>query len=152
MKKLGVRKGLSSIIAGAILLTATVMMGTGLVTWSNTNLTSYQASLTNSYSSNVNKLNENLVIENVWFVNSPKSLSVALTNVGNEGLNVTDIKLQTSSSIQDTPQKAIIMPKQQITIQIGSVSNPYIWQSKVPITITATTVRGSIFTTQVMPP
>src|SRR5207249_2803158 len=127
MMKVRARKALSSVIAGAMLLTATVMMGTGLVSWSNTNLTSYQASLTNSYSTNVNKLNENLVIENVWFVNAPKSLSVALTNVGNEGLNVTDIKLQTSSSTQDTSQKAIIMPKQQTTIQIGNATNPYIW-------------------------
>jgi len=146
------RKGISSVIAGAILLSATVMMGTGLVSWSHSNLTSYQASLTNTYSTNVNKLNENLVIENVWFVNNPKSLSVTLTNLGTEGLNVTDIKLQTSSSTQDTSQKSIIIPKQQITIQIGSASSPFLWQSKVPITITATTVRGSIYTTQVMPP
>ncbi len=151
MMKVRARKALSSVIAGAILLTATVLMGTGLVSWSNTNLTSYQASLTNSYSTNVNKLNENLVIENVWFVTNPQSLRVTLTNVGNEGLNVTDIKLQTSSSTQDTPQKAIIMPKQQTTIQIGNSTSPYLWQSKVPITITATTVRGTIFTTQVMP-
>ncbi len=152
MMKLRARKALSSIIAGAILLTATVIMGTGLVSWSNTNLTSYQTSLTNSYSSNVNKLNENLVIENVWFVNSPKSLSIALTNIGNEGLNVTDIKLQTSSSALDSPQKTIILPKQQTTVQIGNSISPYIWQSQVPITITVTTVRGSIFTNQVMPP
>ena len=152
MQKLRARKGISSVITGAMLLSATVMMGTGLVSWSNTNLTSYQASLTNSYSTNVNKLNENLVIENVWFVNNPQSLRVTLTNLGNEGLNVTDIKLQTSSSTQDTPQKAIIMPKQHTDIPIGDAINPYIWQSKVPITITVTTVRGSIFTTQVMPP
>ena len=151
MMKVRARKALSSVIAGAILLMATVLMGTGLVSWSSTNLTSYQASLTNTYSTNVNKLNENLVIENVWFVNSPQSLRVTLTNIGNEGLNVTDIKLKTSSSTQDTPQNAIIMPKQQTTIQIGSSGSPYLWQSKVPITITATTVRGTIFTTQVMP-
>src|SRR5437899_9937246 len=138
MKKLRARKGISSIIAAAILLSATVVMGTGLVSWSNTNLTSYQASLTKTYSGNVNKLNENLVIENVWFVNNPKSLSVTLTNVGTEGLNVTDIKLQTSSSTQDTPQNAIVLPKQHTTIQIGSASSPYLWQSKVPITMTAT--------------
>ncbi len=153
MKKLRARKALSSVIASAILLSSIVVMGTGLVNWSNANLTSYQASLSNTYSTNVNKLNENLVVENVWFYNLPyKHLSVALTNIGNEGLNVTDIKLQTSSSTQDTPQKAIIVPEQQTTVQIGSASSPYLWQSKVPITITATTVRGSIFTTQVMPP
>ena len=57
MMKVRARKALSSVIAGAILLTATVMIGTGLVSWSNTNLTSYQASLTNSYSTNVNYTN-----------------------------------------------------------------------------------------------
>src|SRR5690242_15704513 len=103
MKKLRARKALSSVIAGAILLSATVMMGTGLVSWSHTNLTSYQASLTNTYSTNVNKLNENMAIENVWFVQNPKSLNVTLTNLGSEGLNVTDIKLQSSSSTVDIP-------------------------------------------------
>ncbi len=152
MKKLRARKALSSVIASAILLSSIVVMGTGLVNWSNANLTSYQASLSNTYSTNVNKLNENLVIENVWFYNLPqKYLSVTLTNVGNEGLNVTDIKLQTSSGTTDIPlQIATIVPKQQYTVS-QPVSN-YNWQSKVPITITATTVRGSIFTTQVMPP
>src|SRR5437879_11755602 len=135
MMKVRARKALSSVIAGAILLTATVMMGTGLVSWSNTNLTSYQASLTNSYSTNVNKLNENLVIENVWFVTNPQSLRVTLTNVGNEGLNVTDIKLQTSSSTQDTPQKAIIMPKQQTTIQIDNNTRTHLSHMQAVITI-----------------
>jgi len=145
------RKGISSIIAAAILLSATVMMGTGLVSWSHTNLTSYQASLSNTYSTNVNKLNENLVIENVWFVKNPRSLNVTLTNLGTEGLNVTDIKLQSSSSTQDIPLYTVtIVPKQQYTV-FQPVTN-YNWQSNVPITITATTVRGSIFTTQVMPP
>src|SRR5437867_10549843 len=111
MQKLRARKGISSVITGAMLLSATVMMGTGLVSWSNTNLTSYQTSLTNSYSTNVNKLNENLVIENVWFVNNPQSLRVTLTNLGNEGLNVTDIKLQTSSSTQDAPQRLQIVDR-----------------------------------------
>jgi len=145
------RRGISSVIAGAILLSATVMMGTGLVSWSHTNLTSYQASLTNTYSTNVNKLNENMAIENVWFVQNPRSLNVTLTNLGSEGLNVTDIKLQSSSSTVDIPLNTVtMMPKEQHTVFKPTTN--YNWQSKVPITITVTTIRGSIFTTQVMPP
>lgn len=143
------RRGLSSIVTSAILLSATVTMGTGLVNWSNSNLASYQKSLSDTYSSNVNKLNENLIVENVWFVSNPsKSLNVTITNTGTIGLNVTDIKLV--SSAQTTDFKFIhggIVPENQ-----NSTLLSYNWQSKVPIQLTVTTSRGSTFTSQVMPP
>lgn len=143
------RRGLSSIVTSAILLSATVTMGTGLVNWSNSNLASYQKSLSDTYSSNVNKLNENLIVENVWFVSNPsKSLNVTMTNTGTIGLNVTDIRLVSSTQTADF--KFIhgeIVPENQ-----NSTLLSYNWQSKVPIQLTVTTSRGSTFTSQVMPP
>ena len=148
MSGLKTRRAISSVITSAILLTATTLMGTGMVSWSNTNLSAYTTSLSNTFSNNINSLHENLVIENVWFGNNPsKFLDVALTNTGSIGLNVTDIKLTSSVSSLDVPSKIIVFPKHQSVTQIL-----YDWSSNVPITVTITTSRGTIFTSQVMSP
>jgi archaellum component FlaF (FlaF/FlaG flagellin family) len=124
-------------------------MGTGIVSWSNSNLTSYQKSLSDTYSSNVNKLNENLIVENVWFGSVPsKFLNITMTDNGAVGLNVTDIKVITSTQTSDFKfTHGAIIPQHPNSTLIN-----YNWQSKVPIQLTITTSRGSIFTSQVMPP
>lgn len=142
------RRALSSIITSAILLSATTLLGTGMVTWSNSSLSSYETSLANTFSTNVNKLNENLSIEKVWFGSGPKFLNVTTTNVGTIGVNVTQISLKTSTTTTDIPfTHSGIMPQKQNSTKII-----YDWQSGNPIQITITTARGTIFTTQVMPP
>lgn len=143
------RRGLSSIVTGAILLTATALMGTGVVSWSNTNLSNYKTSLSDTFSTNVNSLHEDLVVENVWFGNNPsKFLNVTITNTGTVGLNVTDVKLTSSISSLDIPSShTSLIPKHQNVTKIT-----YGWSSNVPITITVTTSRGSVFTSQVMSP
>ena len=143
------RRALSSIITSALLLTATVITGTGMVTWSNSSLSGYETVLANTFSTNVNKLNENLSIENVWFGSSPsKFLNVTTTNVGTIGVNVTKISLKTSTTTTDIPfTHSGIVPQKQNSTKII-----YNWQSGNPIQITITTARGTIFTTQVMPP
>lgn len=143
------RRALSSIVTSAILLTATVLTGSGMVNWSNSSLSSYETALSNTFSTNVNKLSENVSIENVWFGSSPsKFLNVTTTNVGTIGVNVTNISLKTSTTTTDIPtHHSGIMPQKQNSTKII-----YNWQSGNPIQITITTARGTIFTTQVMPP
>ena len=143
------RRALSSIVASAILLTATVLTGSGMVTWSNSSLSSYETALSNTFSTNVNKLNENLSIENVWFGNDgQKFLNVTTTNVGTIGVNVTNISLKTSTATTNMPfTHSGIIPQKQNSTKIY-----YTWQSGNPIQITITTARGTTFTTQVMPP
>jgi hypothetical protein len=142
------RRALSTVITGAIMLTVTVVMGTGLVSWANSNLTTYQQTISNAFVSNVNKLSENLVIEHVWFGSNPsKFLNVTITNIGTEGANVTDIRLVSSSQTSDfTFSHTGIVPNHQNSTLIY-----YNWTSKVPIQVVVTTSRGSIFLSQVMP-
>ncbi len=152
MRQLGrTRRALSSIVTSAILLTATAVMGTSLVNWSNSNLTSYQNSLSTTFATNVNKLNENLVIENVWFgtdQSNNKFLNITMTNTGLMGLNVTDIKLVSSAQVSHiTFTHSGIVPNKQNSTLIY-----YNWQSKVPIQIAVTTTRGTTFNSQVMSP
>ena len=143
------RKALSSLISTVLLLSATTMTGTGLVSWANVNLSSVETHLTNTYTTNVNTLNENLIVENVWFGNNPsKFLNMTITNTGKIGLNVTDIKLTSSGKTLDIiSHHTALFPNQQNTTKIT-----YAWLSKVPIQITVTTARGSVYTSQVMAP
>jgi archaellum component FlaF (FlaF/FlaG flagellin family) len=146
----GTRRGLSSLITTTILLTATVMMGTGLVNWSNSGFKSGQISIASTASTNSNQINEDLAIENVWFGTNPsKFVNVTLTNIGSIGLNVTDIKIINSAqqAFDHTyTHSAILSQKQNSTVIF------YNWQGGSPIQIVVTTSRGSIFQTQVLHP
>ncbi|MEX0911197.1 MAG: hypothetical protein WDZ43_03600, partial [Nitrosopumilaceae archaeon] len=61
------RRGLAGVVTGAILLSAVGILGSGLVSWTNSNLSTHQQVLDSSYSKATNKINEFLIIENVWF-------------------------------------------------------------------------------------
>lgn len=153
MKHLGTsRRGLSAIITGAILLTATVVMGTGLVSWSNSKLVNFESLLATSSGALTNKVNENLLIENVYFCytacNSlfqPKVINITLTNSGNVGLNVTQIKAANYSWVLSPPVS--LLPLKSYTFQ-----QHFYWVSKTSYPISVTSARGSIYSTQVAPP
>ncbi|HJU14142.1 MAG TPA: hypothetical protein VJ792_06750 [Candidatus Nitrosotalea sp.] len=167
MRGLKSRRGLSSIITSAMLLTAVGVMGTSIVGWSNSNLKTYETSLQNSTATYGNKISENLSIENVAFCATSPScdngqsnpgVNVTLTNTGNLYLKITRIQFNstdyTSKAVNvggSSPAVSLpanIPPKQSILLDIS----PFTWHSKSVSTITVTTSRGSIFTTQVSPP
>jgi hypothetical protein len=155
--KLFVKKsgGISTVVGTALMLSAVAILGSTIVMWSNSNLGSYETKLASTSTSNANKFNEYLSIENVWFcknscphgITAPAT-NLTLTNVGSVGLNVTQIKLSSTSSAQTfSVTNGGITPARSYMWE-----QTYTWQSKVPITISATTARGTIFTTQVTPP
>ena len=143
------RRGIATIITSAILLTAVAVMGSGVVAWSNSNLFGHERALDTTYSTNVNKINEYLTVENVWFGTSPtKFVNITMNNPSSIGLNVTQIQIKTSTDTfnqQFTNQP--VFPKNSTSIQFS-----YPYTSNVPISIYITTARGSIFTTQALPP
>ncbi len=148
------RRGLSTIVMTAIMLTAVVILGTSLVAFSNSKLTTFETGLASSASDKTNKINENLLIENVWFCNlciiSPPPLhtgvNVTLTNAGHVGLTITQIKINNPNYVYPV-SNTIIFPGKSSSWLLD-----YPWQSKVPINIYVTTARGLIYTTQVAPP
>lgn len=144
------RRGISALITSTILLCATVMMGTGLVNWSNSDLKVYQNSVASTSSNNSNQINEDLTIENVWFGTSPsKFVNITMTNTGGVGLNVTDIKIINSAqqTSDHTYSHSSILSHKQNSTQIF-----YNWQGGTPLQIVVTTSRGSTFQTQAMHP
>lgn len=139
-------------VTGAIMLTAVALMGTGVVSWSNTNLFAHQQSLQSTYSSSINKINEDLKIENVWFAKKPpqfleKFLNVTVSNLGNVGVTVTKIELINSTHSIAYPYNWEILPKKSDSKLITNE-----WGNGALIDVVVTTDRDSIFRTQVLPP
>lgn len=159
MKRIGSsRRGLSTIVTAGIMLSAVAVLGSAVVTWSNGNLKAYETILSNTVATNTNKINEFLIVENVWYCKSvcpsvpssttPPAINITLTNKGNIAVSVTDIKIVNSSKTIDIPINNIqILPAKSYSWQ-----TTYYWHSNIPINIYATTAHGSIFTTQVAPP
>lgn len=139
------KRGLSTVVTTAILLSAVSIMGIYLVGWSNSSLLNQQLNLENSFNDKLNKLNEDIFIENVWFNDDPYTVNVTINNVGVIGLNVTQIKLVNSS---DTAIFVItdggVLPKNTYSFQ-----DTYVWLKNEIIDIYVTTARDRIFTTQV---
>jgi len=142
------RPGLASIVTTAIMLASIAIMGSGVVVWGKSNFSTNEMVVASSTETSVNRINENLVIEKIWFGTNPqKFVNITMTNNGNVGLDITQIQFSTSTTnkqFQFNDQE--ILPKNTNSIQI-----PYVYSNNVPINILITTARGSIFSTQASP-
>jgi len=144
------RRALATVVTSGILLSAVAVMGSMLVAWSNTAFTTEQTKLNIAYSDGVNKLNEFLVIENVWFGNdtSTKFLNVTISNVGNVGLTVTKITLDDSiDKLESIISNGGIIRNDNFSTEIT-----YDWKITSPIEITITTEKGLTYKTYAMGP
>ncbi|MGI0027286.1 MAG: hypothetical protein ACREAD_05540 [Nitrosopumilaceae archaeon] len=153
MRRFTSRRGLSTVVTTALMLTAVAILGSTIVAWSNNNLKLYEIALDSTASSNTNKINEFLTIENIWFckttcpVSGAPAVNVTLTNGGNIGLNVIDMKLVNTTKTLDVPLNVLIKQGTSYSWQKKYQSN-----SNIPITIYVTTARGTIISTQVVHP
>ena len=147
------RRGLSTVVTGAILLSAVAIMGTGLVSWSQSNLLEKQISLENTFATNINRLNENVVIENVWFGDGNPSnfINYTITNIGNIGLNVTEIEIRNSTSGASLV-KYLITDGGIFPTESYSLNQTYPWITNTAYNIEVTTERESIVIEQVLAP
>jgi len=138
------RRGLATVVTTAILIAAVSIMGVMLVGWSNSNLITKQTNLESSFNDKMNKLNEDLLVENIWFGTSPNIVNVTLNNVGSVGLNVTNIYIKNST---DTLSFSFIdggiLPSNSYSIQ-----ETYNWNSGETVDFSIITNRGNIFTFQ----
>jgi len=144
------KRGLSTVVVSGMLIAAVAIMGSAVVSWSNSNMMTHQQSLETTYSTNVNKIKEYLTIENVWFGGTTpanKFVNITFNNAGSIGLNVTEVQLVTSTSTTEFSfTNGGIFPS-----KANSTQESYNWQDGVPIDLIVTTSRDSIFRTQVTP-
>jgi len=143
------RRALATVVSTGILLSAVAVMGSMMTAWSNSIFANEQNELNEVYSEGINKLNEFLVIEHVWFGNNPnKFLNLTMSNAGNVGLNVTKITLDNSIDKTDL----IITNGGIVLNDIFSTEITYNWTTTEPIQVSITTEKGSLYQTYVMGP
>ncbi len=143
------RAGIASIVSSAILLVSVLLLGTSAVLWQNSNLSSQQADLINSYSTKINKIKESLSIEKIWFGTVPqKFINITMTNQGSLGINVTQVQFSTSSGTSQFP----VINQLILSKQTGSVKIKYSYLDNILTSVVITTSRGATFSTSVLPP
>ncbi|MDE1762834.1 MAG: hypothetical protein KGH88_01135 [Thaumarchaeota archaeon] len=155
------RRGLATIITTALMLTTVAVLGSALVAWSNGNLKVFETALSTTASNDTNKITESLSIENIIFCHSCNTtngnnvINVTLTNTGTVGVTVNQIQVNGTVINHYSPSRASlpasILSQKSYTIS-AELPTGTIWKSKSPDTITVTTARGSIYTTQGAPP
>lgn len=138
------RRGIATVVTSVILLSAVSIMGVFLIGWANTNLYTKEVALEATFSTKMNKLNEELVVEKIWFGTSPNIVNVTITNIGSIGFNITSIEIKNSTSIlYFTISDGGIAPRDDYSIQ-----ETYNWNSGEVVDFTIITNRGNIFTSQ----
>ncbi len=152
MNRRGYRRALSTVVTSVILLSAVAIMGTMVVTWANMKLGSQEEALTVTFNKSINRLNEDFIVENVWYDYVLNNVNVTITNVGIIGLNVTEIKFTDSSDYSNLATLSItdggILVQESFNTNVtysgltsGDVFN-----------VVVTSERGNIIQKQVLPP
>jgi len=150
MNRRGYRRALSTVVTGAILLSAVAIMGIMVVGWANTNLTKHQIDLAETFADHYNKINEKMLIEHVWFGNTGPSINITMNNIGTIGLNVTTIKITNITSSQEYSY-----PYTDSGIVTGntlSINQTFGWITNIPYEILITTGRDTQFRTESLSP
>jgi hypothetical protein len=147
------RRALASVVTSAIILSAVSIMGVMMLAWSNTSLATQKQEIEEVFSTQTNKINEDLIFENIWFSTTcpGNCINVTMSNVGTLGLNVTEIKLIDGTTLAELQifsyTDAGIVPSGTF-----STNATYSWVSGEDYDITVLTERGNQFTTQVIAP
>jgi len=143
------RRALATVVSTGILLSAVAVMGSMMTAWSSSIFATEQHNLSTVHSDGLNKLNEFLVIEHVWFGSGPpKFINMTMSNVGDVGLNVTKIILDNSVDRTDlTVTDGGIVRNDEYSSKIF-----YNWTTTEPIHISVITEKGSLYQTHVMGP
>lgn len=146
--RIGTKRALSELPSAAILLFAVAVMGIGLLAWSNQTLSLSALELTNSYDNKINRLSEEILIEQVWFGtgSSNKFVNVTLSNISNIGITLTEIELVNSTKTHTITTTQSLLPGDTYSIE-----EVYVWTSNDPVDVTVITARENHFKTQVSP-
>jgi len=147
------RHALANVVTSAIILSAVSIMGVMMLQWSNTSLTTQKQQIEETFSTQTNKVNEDLIFDNVWFSSTcpGKCVNMTMSNVGTLGLNVTMIKLINGTTLSELKilnyRNGGIKPSSSF-----STNATYSWKSSGNYAITVFTNRGNQFTTSVIAP
>ena len=151
------RRGLATIVTTGILLAATSILGASMLAWSHSELSVHQLEIEEVFNTQMNKINENMLIENIWFALPAgdmdyNHLNVTFSNIGILGLNVTSIQITNVTAGNTTSFDYDFTDIGMIKSAIISKNVTYPWQSDDEIDVLIITNRGNQFITQVVAP
>lgn len=149
------RRAIANVVASAIVLSAVSIMGAAMLGWSNSNLAIQKQEIEDTFSTQMNKINEDLVFDNVWFSTTcpGNCINVTMSNVGTLGLNVTEMKFINGTTLLDL-QNFYYADGGIVPFDTFSTNATYSFatNSGDKINIVVFTERGNQFTTQVISP
>lgn len=89
------RRGISTVVTSAMLISAVSLMGTFLASWSGTSFEAQRLSIARSVDDRVNQIRESFVVEDAWFFANAtgKYAKVTVRNTGDVAIKVSAIYL-----------------------------------------------------------
>jgi len=146
--RIGTKRALSEIPSAVMLIFAVAVLGIFLVTWSEQSLNLSAMELTDSYDNKINRLSEEILIDQVWFGtgSSNKFVNVTLTNISDIGITLTEIELVNSTKTHTITTTQNLLPGDTYSIE-----EVYVWTSGTPVDVTVITARENQFKTQAAP-
>ena len=142
----GSRRGISTVISQAILITTVTAIGLAADSWSQSMTSAHETSLGTQYDTAINKIKESLALEKYWYDTPNQKLNLVFKNTAEIGIVITQIQIQGSSGqTYDLTQAQI----DQGGFYTATV--PYRWMGD-PFDIQVSTSRGSIFTFHITAP
>jgi len=132
-------------------------MGVMMLAWSQTSMLEQKIEIEEIFTTQINKINEDLLFENIWFAlpagsMSNNHLNVTLGNIGILGLNVTTIRVTNVTSGNTTYFDHQYTDFGIVKSGVISKNVTYPWQSGDELNILVFTNRGNQFITQVVAP
>lgn len=149
MSRITTHRGISEIPSISMLMFAAAILGTFLLIWGNQTLNLGALELTETFDNNVNRLSEEILIEQVWFGTgfTSKFVNVTLSNISNIGITITEIEFVNSTDTHTiTVNKNIFNNGTSLTLEEN-----YVWTSGEVVDVTVFTARENQFKTQVAP-
>jgi len=145
------------VVTSAILLSAVSIMGVMMLTWSQSSMMEQKMEIEEIFSTQLNKINEDLLFENIWFAlpsggMSDNHLNFTLTNIGILGLNVTTIRVTNVTSGNTTYFDYTYTDLGIKKSESISQNVTYQWQSGDELDILVFTGRDNQFITQAVAP
>jgi len=147
--RIGTHRALSDVPTVTILLSATAILGVFLLIWSNQLLGFKEIELADTFDNSINRLSEEIIIEQVWFgsdTGSTKFVNVTLSNISSIGATLTEIEL-----VNSTKTHIITITQNVFPDQTYSLVEEYGWTSGTAVDVTVTTARENVIKTQVLP-
>ena len=155
--RIKIRRGIANVVTSAIILSAVSIMGVTMLAWSQTSMLEQKMEIEEIFNTQLNKINEDLLFENIWFAlpagsESKNHLNVTLGNIGILGLNVTTIRITNVTAGNTTYFDYDFTDLGIIKSESISKNVTYSWQSGDELDVLVFTGRGNQYITQVVAP